>query len=222
MATNYTALGILGLAAAGLLVYEVMRPKGPATFGGTDVPDGGTRAPTPQGGTTTASDPAFGGTSLDAVALEEAQKAQRGELRALPANVDVSAIEGPLGVSAAGGAITATGALALHAAAQGAPVTFDVWLDFGDLKGPVETRTVQPGTTQRLDLYARHDPFAGSLLTRLYVRARDAGGSVDRGALPSYLSISQGGVMREYVDAPPAPPAPRQAPIPGTNVGPNE
>ena len=215
MAANYTALGILGLAAAGLLLYEVMRPKGLVPGGGeTDVPDGGARAPTPQA--------PQGGLDLDAAAVEEAQKTQRGELRPLPANVDVSAVEGPLGVGAAAGPITATGALALHAAAQGAPVTFDVWLDFGDLKGPVETRTVQPGTTQRLDLYARHDPFAGSLLTRLYVRARDAGGSVDRGALPSYLSISQGGVMREYVDAPPAPPAPRQAPIPGTNVGPNE
>ena len=215
---NYTALGILGLAAAGLLLYEVLRPKDsllPAD-GSAAGSDAGTDR-SPSGGA-----PA---TTGDAARLEEEQRTQRGELRPLPPDVPVPAVEGSLDVAPASGPVVATGAIALHAAAaQGPPIVFEVWLDFGDTKGPTETRAVQPGTTQRLDLYATHAPFQGSQYVRLYVRALGAGASVDRGALPPYLSISQGGNAREYVDAMPAapPPPPRPGPTPGTNVGPNE
>lgn len=199
MAANYTALGILGLAAAGLLVYEVMRPKTPP-YGGMDPIFGGATPDRAQpGGASPGTRPAEGGIDTDAAALEDIVRTQRGELRPLPANVDATVVAGRTGADGSG-PITAIGALALHAGAQGTPVTFDVWLDFGDSRGPVQTVTVQPGTTQRLDLYARHEPFVGSLYTRLLVRTTDTGGSVDRGTLPPYLSVAQGGATREFGD----------------------
>ena len=213
MAANYTALGILGVGAFGLFAYELLRPKGAPSNGGIDVPDAG-----PNRGPGT-SQP---GDTSDAAMAEDAARTQRGELRPLPFDVPVSVVEGPLDLDPTQGPVVAIATIALRAAPQGPPITFDVWIDFGDSRGPVQTVTVQPGTTQRLDLTAQHEPFRGTIYTRLYVRARDIGGSVDRGAIPPYLMISQGSGIREYVDPVPIIAAPPPPPTPGTNVGPNE
>ena len=206
MAANYTALGILGLSAASLVLYEVLRPKGVSSNGGIDVTDAGSRGP----GITPLIDP------TDAARAEDAARTQRGELRPLPFDVPVAVVEGALDLDPARGPVVAIATLALRAAPQATPVPFDVWIDFGDSMGPVQSVVVQPGTTQRLDLTASRDPFRGSLYTRVYVRARESEGSVDRGAIPPYLMVSQGNAVAEYQDLPPAPPA---APIVVTNPG---